>query len=407
MIKFQWLETIRSLFILLFITSFVIHLASAQEYCERSQLPNDTAIFEQCNAISKDKLNVAIRHAPPFVYEALNPITGQRELEGIAVDLWQTIALTLGLEYNYVCKGLSDTLDLLTSGDIDIAISPLTITKEREKRFDFSHQYFNSGLVFASSPSETSFNFTQAFKTLGNTFSSKNSTYIMAVVGVLILLLVCLSLLNIRCYEAMPAMRNKPALAKFFHVMLYSVLNVFAIRKDVFGFSSVAMQLFSFLILLFGITVSASLLSMLTAALTQSVSPKMDFSVDSIDSYQVVTLKGSTAERFLCDSDTKPRSLTVTSTWQDALSKVTENTNHVVLGDWVQLLYLAQNPEFAKKITVHDQSFKFEPYGWGLRTDHPLRDPINQELIGILRGHQGKNIVNRYIGDQQISMKIE
>jgi polar amino acid transport system substrate-binding protein len=58
------------------------------------------------------------------------------------------VARQAGIDYQYVCKGLSDTLLLLESGGIDMAVSPLTITKAREQSFDFSHQYFDSGLVF-------------------------------------------------------------------------------------------------------------------------------------------------------------------------------------------------------------------------------------------------------------------
>jgi len=87
--------------------------------------------------------------------------------------------------------------------------------------------------------------------------------------------------------------------------------------------------------------------------------------------------------------------------------QVVNGDSELVLGDWVQLVYLSQKPELSGKVTVHDQSFKFEPYGWGLKTNHPLKDSINQELIGILRSQAGIDIVKNYIGDQQISMQVK
>ncbi|ODS22413.1 hypothetical protein AB835_14295 [Candidatus Endobugula sertula] len=387
------------------------NIAYANELCQKPPPSNSKSKFAQCAAFSSlgrenKVLSVAVRNAPPFVYEEVDSLTGARKLKGIAVDFWETVADSLELDYQYVCVGLSDTLDSLQKGTIDIAISPLTITKQRERSFDFSHQYFNSGLVFASSPAESNFDFQKAFNTLSNAFKSDNVVYLFAIFATLLLILVILGLKNFKYYQAMPVMKDKSKPAMVMHVVLYSLLNISGIRKDVFGFSSVSMQLFSVLILIFGITVSTSLFSMVTAALTQSVSPQKNFSMANIGQYSVSTLRGSTAQRFLCDSDIRPASLEVTSTWEDALLQIADGKKDIVLGDWVQLVYLSQIPELRDKVTVHGQSFQFEPYGWGLRTNHPDKDRINQELIGLLRHKSGSDIIKRYIGDKQISLQV-
>jgi ABC-type amino acid transport substrate-binding protein len=365
--------------------------------------------FIQCvdrSAVADGVLSIAVRHAPPFVYEAVNSLSGKRELEGIAVDYWEEVAQRLQLDYQYVCLNLSDTQTMLTYGLIDMAISPLTITKQREKIFDFSHQYFNSGLVFASGEAESNFDFEKAFGTLSNALSSNNVIYLAGIFLTLLVMLALLSMKNMASYQTMPTMKDKSTPIIIIHVMLYSILNITGIRKDVFGFSSVGMQLFSIIILIFGITVSASLFGMVTAALTQSVSPQVNFSIETMDQYHVSTLSGSTAEKFLLGSKKQPFSLELTDTWQDALQDVSEGKKDLVLGDWVQLVYLSQKPGLRDKITVHNQSFKFEPYGWGFKDNHPIKDSVNQELIGLLRSPLGADIVKYYIGEQQISMQI-
>ncbi len=374
-----------------------------------NELPsNEAADFLQCvspELIPEGALKVAVRHAPPFVYESLNPTTGDLSLEGIGIDYWETVATRLGIDFRYICLNLSSTLASLRDNKIDMAISPLTITQEREKIFDFSHQYFNSGLVFASSPAESHFDFNQAFNTLYNAFASSHTFYLFLIFTSLLLVLVILAIINIKHYETMVVMKDKPRSAMVVHVVLYSLLNISGIRKDVFGFSSITMQLFSFIILIFGITVSASLFSMTTAALTQSVSPQKNFSIETMDQYHVATLRGSTAQSFLAESKKQPYSLELKDTWSEALVQVANAEKDLVLGDWVQLVYLSQKPELRNKVTVHDQSFKFEPYGWGFPTQHALIDSVNQELIGLLRSPLGAEIVKHYIGDQQISMQ--
>lgn len=395
----------------LFASLLFSHAAAAISACEKpaaaSTVSNQPARFSQCKAISYQDgvLNVAVRKAPPFVYEEMDRVTGQPVLTGIAVNFWEAIAYRLGIEYQYVCLGLSDTLQHLEAGSIDIAISPLTITKQREQAFDFSHQYFNSGLVFASSPAQSHFDFNKAFKTMSSAFKSSNMLYLVIIFASLLFILIVLALKNIRDYQAMPVMKDKSRPAVVMHVVLYSLLNISGIRKDVFGFSSVSMQLFSVLVLIFGITVSASLFSMVTAALTQSVTVQEDFSFDNIDQYEVSTLQGSTAQRFICNSERQPASLEVTSTWKEALLQVADGEKQLVLGDWVQLVYLSQDPALREKVTVHNHSLRFEPYGWGLKTNHPLKDKINQELIGLLRDPLGADIVSRYIGNEKIGLR--
>ena len=389
----------------IFLLASYVH---ADSLCEKKSPPKQEPAFAQCSTLiapNNSVFSVAVRHAPPFIYEVENRSTGVKKLKGIAIDYWEEVARQLGLEYRYVCMDLYDTVALLGNGQVDIAISPLTITKQREKSFDFSHQYFNSGLVFASSPAESNFDFEKAFNTLANTFAANNVLYLFVVFFSLLLVLFFLSLKNIEDYQAMPVMRKKTKPAIIFHVMLYSLLNISGMRKDIFGFSSIGMQLFSLLILIFGISVSASLFSMVTAALTQSVSPQKDFSFNNIDQYNVTTLQGSTAQHFLCDAEKQPATLEVTDTWQDSLEDVANGTKDLVLGDWVQLVYLSQQADLRDKVTVHDRSLRFEPYGWGLKTDHPFRDAINQELIGLLRDPLGAEIVERYIGDKKIGLR--
>ncbi len=383
---------------------------NTSEACQRVAPIKAQAEFEACKVNSDtagpNTISVAIRHAPPFIYETENHVTGKKQLKGIAIDFWEEIAARLDIDYQYRCLNLPDTLKNLSEGSIDLAISPLTITKAREQAFDFSHQYFNSGLVFAARPGESRFDFNKAFNTLKSAFSSQYIFYLVIIFFTLLLIFILLALKNIKIYQTMPIMVNRSKPSMVFHIILYSILNICGIRKDVFGFASVSMQLFSLIVLIFGITVSASLFGMVTAALTKSVSEEQTFSAENMESYRIATLSGSTAQSFLCASKKQPVEITLTDTWQEALNQVVTGQQDVVLGDWVQLVYLTQQPQLKKQIKVQGQSLQFEPYGWGLKSEHPLKDRINQELIDLLRHQAGPEIIRRYIGDNQIDIHI-
>ena len=66
-------------------------------------------------------------------------------LLGLEVDLAQGLAGIMGLELKIVEKPFSELLGALAGGDVDLVISGLTITPERNTKFAFVGPYYLSG----------------------------------------------------------------------------------------------------------------------------------------------------------------------------------------------------------------------------------------------------------------------
>jgi len=87
------------------------------------------------------KLRVATRIVPPMVIEK-NGI-----LSGFSIELWNNIGERLNRETEYVVMSdVSELLDAVENGGADLGIAAISITSERENRFDFSQPIMNSGL---------------------------------------------------------------------------------------------------------------------------------------------------------------------------------------------------------------------------------------------------------------------
>jgi glutamine transport system permease protein len=71
------------------------------------------------------------------------------EYEGIDVDLVKRIAELQGFNIEFKFIGFSSAVQAVESGQADAMIAGMTITEEREKSFDFSTPYFNSGIQIA------------------------------------------------------------------------------------------------------------------------------------------------------------------------------------------------------------------------------------------------------------------
>lgn len=80
---------------------------------------------------------------PPFEY--LNSTTG--DYEGFDMDLIREIGRREGVKIDIVSMSLDGLIPALMSGNIDAAVSALTITPERSAKVNFTKPYLNAGLT--------------------------------------------------------------------------------------------------------------------------------------------------------------------------------------------------------------------------------------------------------------------
>ncbi len=73
---------------------------------------------------------------PPFEYN------DHGEIKGFDIDLARLIAKKLGKEALFDTMQFSSILPALSSGQVDAAISTITITEQRKKSFDFTEPYY-------------------------------------------------------------------------------------------------------------------------------------------------------------------------------------------------------------------------------------------------------------------------
>ena len=87
----------------------------------------------------KGEITIGVKFdVPPFGFE--NPQSG--EVEGFDVDMGKYIAEHLGVEPKFV-EAISDNrIPFLQDGTVDIILSTMTITTDREAEIDFSNPYF-------------------------------------------------------------------------------------------------------------------------------------------------------------------------------------------------------------------------------------------------------------------------
>ncbi|KTD59823.1 amino acid ABC transporter substrate-binding protein [Legionella sainthelensi] len=98
-------------------------------------------VMTLCYAGSSDENTKTIHFAvaaeyPPFEYNDYG------EIKGFDIDLARLIAKKLGKEAYFDAMQFSGILPALSLGQVDAAISTITITQQRQKNFDFTDPYY-------------------------------------------------------------------------------------------------------------------------------------------------------------------------------------------------------------------------------------------------------------------------
>ena len=104
-------------------------------------LPLAADLRAQEAPVSPQTVKVGLYLSPPFVMEENGRYTG------MAIELWETIASDLDLRSEYeVLPTIRELVEATSAGDLDVAVTNLTITQSRAERIDFTHPWYDAGL---------------------------------------------------------------------------------------------------------------------------------------------------------------------------------------------------------------------------------------------------------------------
>lgn len=101
------------------------------------------------NSVNQN-LKIGLQIHPPFI------IKENGKYHGVSIELWKSVADSLKTKYALVEYELPDLLIAIANGDVDMAISPLTVTPSRIEQFGFTQPYFITNLAYATLSEEDS-----------------------------------------------------------------------------------------------------------------------------------------------------------------------------------------------------------------------------------------------------------
>lgn len=329
-------------------------------------------------------MTVGVYVHPPFVMEA------DGQFDGMAIELWRWLASQLDLESEYVeFDTIGDLVDATASGEVDVAVTNITVTRGRAERIDFTHPWFDAGQrIMVDEFSGGSF-----FDLVAGLNESGHLRAYAWILVVIIVATVLVTLFDRRFDKDFPR-RWRDGLAEgFYTVMSVATSGKPPARKNLFGWAG---RFWQGLWLVCGIAVLAYLTSSVTSVMTTlSLNNQINTEAD-LPGRVVGVQPGSVSEDYALEAGLNIRPF---SHIDQAVEALVAGRIDAIVGDAPVLEYYAHtNPQ--QSVSVVGPIFAPDKYGFGLPQRSEMTRQLSVELIGAHESGLIADLKTRYFGDE-------
>ncbi|WP_339489746.1 transporter substrate-binding domain-containing protein [Pseudomonas sp. EL_65y_Pfl2_R95] len=331
----------------------------------------------------KPVLRVGLSEVPPFV---IHEKSG--DWRGISVDLWRDIAKQLGYQFEFEPMQFGELLPSLEAGNLDVVIGALTMTAERERKFDFTHPFYQTGLAIAVPYGSDS----SGWAALKGLLSWQFASLVIGLAGLLLLVGALL--------WAFERRRNKD---QFGGNPAQGLGNSFwwaAVTMTTVGYGDKSpVTLGGRLIAIVWMFSALIMVSTFTAAVTSALTVGNLRSgiqgAEDLKRAHVATIGGTVGEKYL--SSLRIRN-TVYPDVLSAMRSVQEGETDAVVYDLPILQY--RNAELDHGgLDIMPGTFDNQSYAFAVASGSKLREPISQEVLRITNSDEWPQLQELYLGD--------
>ncbi|MEB3160574.1 MAG: transporter substrate-binding domain-containing protein [Synechocystis sp.] len=336
------------------------------------------------------RLKVGVAGAPPFVIYGDKPTD---PINGISLDVWRDIAGTQGWESEYVPQqSVSEALQAVADGRLDILVGSISITPERVKLPDisFTQPYFGSS-VGVMIPQEQS--------TLWNRVAPFFGITALSSAGILTLLLFIVgNLIWLAEHRQNPdqfAPKYSEGLQNGMWFALVTLTTVgYGDRSPKTKVGQLIASVWMIVALLSFSSITAGLASAFTAAMSESTAEPSLQTTEDIKGKSVAVVADTTAVGW---ANFYQAEIRLTSNLEAAVTLLRQNQVDAVMFDRPVLIYYAnQNPD--QKVRVTEIRIALEPYGFVLPVDSPLEKRMNVQLLNLVYSKDMAMFIERWLG---------
>ena len=328
-------------------------------------------------------LQVGTYACPPFVIT-----NNTNNYQGLSFLLWDNIATKLNLNYTVKILPLKELLAEVANGTLDIGLSCISITPEREEILDFSHSFYETNLAIAVKQKSHWENFISII------FNTK-LLQILAFVSIAAAIIGGIYYrLEHRVNNKLYSMRSRSA-----RLVEGFILGLLFITKGPFNyyeFKTLTGRVLTVLLAVFTTLFIASITAVLASSFTLVRINSDIKSPNDLDNVTTGAKLASTSSNFLTNHSISHKTYTTVA---DMLFALDKGEIEAVVDDDAILRYqikVAKNKGDYEQLQVLPYQFEKQNYGIVLGENSPYDEEINRELLQFRKSNQWKKALTEY-----------
>lgn len=333
--------------------------------------------------INTKTLQVGTYSCPPFVI-----IDEPNNYQGLTFLLWNNIATKLNLEYTVQVLPLKDLLAAVASGKIDIGLSCISITPEREEILDFSHSFYETNLAIAIKQKSH-------WETFISLIFNKKLLQILLAVSITATTVGGIYyLLEHRVNRKLYSMKSP--LARLIEGFILGLLFITKGPFNYYEFKTLTGRVITVLLAVITTLFIASITAVLASSFTLGLLNNDIKSPNDLDNVITGAKQSSTSSNFLTNHSISHKAYPTVAAMLVALDK--GEINAVVADDAIlrYQIKMAKSHDDFQQLQVLPYQFEKQNYGIVLGENSPYDEEINRELLQFRKSNQWKKALTEY-----------
>lgn len=329
-------------------------------------------------------VNVGVYVSPPFV------VAESSSYDGMATDLWEVVAGNLDLATRYVpYPTFRELIDATHKGEIDAAVTNLTITRDRAEIISFTQPWYDAGLRIMA-PNEGSTGFWSVVSGLGNAGHLRAYAWLLLVIATAT---IGLTLFDRRFDPEFPKRWSDGVAESFYNVVSIATAGRATARKNLFGWLG---RIWQAIWLVVGIGVIAYITSSVTSVMTMASLERGIHSLADLPGKTVGVFTGSVAEDYVAELGIASRSY---SDVDAATAALQSGDVDAIVGDAPILEHYAHSrPQ--ENLSVVGNIFHPDKYGFAFPHESGLTRPVTLELLKLIEDGTVEKLRSEYFGNR-------
>lgn len=342
------------------------------------------ASAQENTAVPGTQLKVGVYVSPPFV------MRDGAHYSGMAIDLWEATAKPLGLASAYREYPSFEALtEAVQKGEADVAVSNLTITKERVERITFSQPWYDAGLrILVAERDSAGF-----WQVLGGLERAGHLRAMAWLATIIIVATLVLALFYRRFDTTFPRSWHEGLAESFYEVMSVATSGKVT-RANALGWIG---RISGGVWMACGVAVIAYVTSSVTSVMTALTLTHQINSLADLPGRTVGVRGGSVAERYSSEIRLATQAY---GSLDEAVTGLGNGEIVAIVGDAPVLEYYAHT-HARQPFSVVGPIFHPDKYGFGFRHGNYLSHTITLQILALQEAGELEVLRRKYFGNDR------